>query len=653
MRSIVFVLGALLLALMMAPAFAQSPFADVPTDHWAYNAVNDLAEKGLLEGYPDGMFKGKQALTRYEFAQAIARIMDKLSQMGGIAGPAGPPGPPGAAGSGAGLTPEQQALLDKLAKEFGPELKALRSDLDALTGRVEDLEAMAHPAPKVTVDGSISFRTGVYGTGLGFNDVASTGYPWFAELYEIGEDYLLVAPYGGINVPNLGSFPVSDALKDSFKAGDFMTLKTKVNFNAALSDAVNAKVTLLAGPETNETFNTSAWWDDYSPLSFTGNGIMDTVAVDEAWVKYRTKFVAPVEFTIGKQYFSRGQGLLVDNNQESIKAFKADWTSGDFGWGLTWGMFDREQFWGYTADYPGLPALDMYGAVDPETCGQDNYDVYTLDWKFLPDWKVDGTYLASGFNEEKGWSASLNGKAFGLDLYGEYANLLKWPNGDDFVDNNADGVEDANELPLSDSDTAWLAGLKWGNNFVNLKGEYGEVDAGYAIAFTGGGWSPILAWWGYGMYNDYFNLPLSRLHPNAEVDPHDINWVDRPLFLDPTNIARGWNVNVTFPTLLGEKTPLSISYMTGDAYCEDYLAWLGDGGSTSGNPQPDKWRDADPVLIVKLSRQFTENVGANLIYGRREAENVLSPQDVEVPGTQAFAENDPIQVIRAEVCVSF
>jgi hypothetical protein len=68
--------------------------------------------------------------------------------------------------------------------------------------------------------------------------------------------------------------------------------------------------------------------------------------------------------------------------------------------------------------------------------------------------------------------------------------------------------------------------------------------------------------------------------------------------------------------------------------------------------EPDKWRDADPVWIVKLSRQFSENVSANVIYGRREVDNIMSPQEVPI-FDEEFAEQDPIQVIRAEVCVAF
>ncbi|MBD3173850.1 MAG: hypothetical protein GF320_01615, partial [Armatimonadia bacterium] len=48
---------------------------DVPWDHWAYDAIAELYDAGLLEGYPDGTFKGENNLTRYEFAMALARLL--------------------------------------------------------------------------------------------------------------------------------------------------------------------------------------------------------------------------------------------------------------------------------------------------------------------------------------------------------------------------------------------------------------------------------------------------------------------------------------------------------------------------------------------------------------------------------------------------
>jgi hypothetical protein len=355
-----------------------------------------------------------------------------------------------------------------------------------------------------------------------------------------------------------------------------------------------------------------------------------------------------MDLTVGKQYFSRGQGLLADNDQESIKALRADWNTGDsIAWGAVLGMLDREQFYGGGASSVGIPALwpAAVGQVNPTTSGQDNYHLYYLDWDISDSWGLGANWLDSGFNQEQGWSASLDGKLYGLDFYGEYAQLRAWPDGEDVTPTGLD---------INDSDTAWMGGLVWSNPAVCVTGEYGMVDAGYAFAFTGCGWSVLHPLVGsLGMYTDYFNLPLSALHPNAAVDPHYINWVDRPLFLDPTNIAKGWHVNVTFPKLLGENTPVSVSYMDGDAYEPRYLSWLAQGGPASGIPEPAEWRDADSVWTVKVSRQLSESVSANVLYGRREVDNVMSPQDVMIPGTQAYVEAEPIQVIRGEVCVAF
>lgn len=50
-------------------------FPDVPENHWAYQYVKTLAEKGYLEGYPDGEFKGDRPMTRYEYAAIIYRAL--------------------------------------------------------------------------------------------------------------------------------------------------------------------------------------------------------------------------------------------------------------------------------------------------------------------------------------------------------------------------------------------------------------------------------------------------------------------------------------------------------------------------------------------------------------------------------------------------
>ncbi len=92
-------------------AFAANPFSDVTPDDWAYQAVSDLSDQGVVEGYPDGTFKGERNVTRYEIAQIVARLMAKEDQ----------------------LNAEQQATLNKLAGEYADEL-------DTLGVRVSNLE---------------------------------------------------------------------------------------------------------------------------------------------------------------------------------------------------------------------------------------------------------------------------------------------------------------------------------------------------------------------------------------------------------------------------------------------------------------------------------------------------------------------------------
>ena len=62
-------------------AYAANPFSDVTPDDWAFQAVSDLSAQGVVEGYPDGSFKGERNMTRYELAQIIARLMAKEDQL--------------------------------------------------------------------------------------------------------------------------------------------------------------------------------------------------------------------------------------------------------------------------------------------------------------------------------------------------------------------------------------------------------------------------------------------------------------------------------------------------------------------------------------------------------------------------------------------
>ena len=66
---------------------AAMPFKDVPQDHWAYDAIKELAQRGIIEGYEgkvSNKFKGEKTLTRYEFAQALIKTIQKLEAETGV-----------------------------------------------------------------------------------------------------------------------------------------------------------------------------------------------------------------------------------------------------------------------------------------------------------------------------------------------------------------------------------------------------------------------------------------------------------------------------------------------------------------------------------------------------------------------------------------
>lgn len=71
------VLSVLLVIALAVPA-AAGPFADVPENHWAYEAVKQLAAYGLVIGFPDGEYKGNEPMTRYQMAMVIARLLVSL-----------------------------------------------------------------------------------------------------------------------------------------------------------------------------------------------------------------------------------------------------------------------------------------------------------------------------------------------------------------------------------------------------------------------------------------------------------------------------------------------------------------------------------------------------------------------------------------------
>lgn len=132
----------------------QMSFTDVSPNHWAYSSIKRLYEEySVLGGFPDGTFRGNRNLTRYEFAAAINKVMDRVEEMI-------------AKGGKPGLS---RADLDRLKKEFMTELEDVQTELKRLAKDQQDMQKdlddtkdqidmVKEMLPKVKLTGDAAFR---------------------------------------------------------------------------------------------------------------------------------------------------------------------------------------------------------------------------------------------------------------------------------------------------------------------------------------------------------------------------------------------------------------------------------------------------------------------------------------------------------------
>lgn len=127
------ILGSLLS--VSTTAFAANPFELVPTSNWTYDAIGNLVNTSVFEGYRDINFNKNQTFTRYELATYVAKAMANENK----------------------ASAEQKAIIDKLAVEFKGELTNL-GVYNAATAPAVAPAAITNPLDKVQVSGHYRIR---------------------------------------------------------------------------------------------------------------------------------------------------------------------------------------------------------------------------------------------------------------------------------------------------------------------------------------------------------------------------------------------------------------------------------------------------------------------------------------------------------------
>ncbi len=251
--------AATVLALGIAtPAFAAPlSFPDVPANHWAKDAVETLAAKHILEGYPDGTFKGDRAATRWEVAMVVARLLKQIED-----------------GQSNFATKQDLEAIQRLANSLKDELEALGQRVTKLEGDVSKLDQRVTELERITFYGSAEARfTGQCftntnkGRATNNDGIGGLAVGNFVD-YEHGVGTMDTANMTPLN--NYGMLPVADYTRGvALTNGTGFTMKAVLGLRIRVSDDVDAGAEFAAYSQVGDSV-VDALWGVSAPYSCSG-----------------------------------------------------------------------------------------------------------------------------------------------------------------------------------------------------------------------------------------------------------------------------------------------------------------------------------------------------------------------------------------------
>jgi hypothetical protein len=418
--------------LLAAPAQA-GPFTDVPTDHWAYEAIDMLQSEGIVEGYPDGTFKGNRSFTRYEMAMVVARLYTRLNTQQDLSDY---------------VTDEEfneyKAMVQALMDEFQGDLDEVNNRLDELNGRVDGLEdrvsALENMKDTVTWSGAMRMRVEdiITGQSNGFN--LTPGNPTT------------------IPGPTIGQTPGASAefeqmlyLAADAQPSDYLHVYASMWQISSDLDTPKGDVGATPSPANQSLIIDQAYAvADVNQLLGYDEGI-------DGWLQQ-------AYITVGRQYNRFGAfGLTYDNYFESRPAFFLD--AGDPRWELQF-MVARD----VNATNGGQDGLTVarasYGFGDSNREDTDRIEFA----------RVGLNYLINGVGAEEGWSVDVDTELAG----GEWFPGLKVEWFNSMHDQYGNDTDDTFGADLDQSIIAGLDIYNNGNLTVNARYASVGLPPGYS-----------------------------------------------------------------------------------------------------------------------------------------------------------------------------
>jgi len=280
----------LLVAVMVLSTIVATatPFKDVPFSHWSYDAVNKLAAKGILRGYPDGNFKGNQTVTRYALAMVTAKMLANVEQMLET-------------GIGSNLvTKADLQTLEKLTVEFADELALLGVKVTALE---DDMQVVKEDVSMLKRDVD------------GIKDYMAKGG---MEKVKLSGDML---------VRHTNLITKRDVNNDNVRTESQIRFKFKANIDENITAVARwrlfTKATDINNPSLLPGINAPGVGGAFgNGVGGIGNTTFANGTIDLAYLQIKDMFRFGGDFIFGRNLYSHGHSLLLNNYMDAIRYYK-------------------------------------------------------------------------------------------------------------------------------------------------------------------------------------------------------------------------------------------------------------------------------------------------------------------------------------------
>jgi hypothetical protein len=393
---------------------------------------------------PNGTYMGNKPMTRYEFAVAVARILDKVGGAGGTGatgapGATGPQGPQGEVGPPGQIPDVSQFVkrkeltdaINALRNEFAPELKALGVRVDDLDKRVTDIESRLAKPPKLTITPSMLFRAG-------------------SSNYNLSKAPAILGGQGGDFEDDFFN------TQHQFSYMDFsLRLADRVSDNVTL----NAEIRSLTGNQEDPIGLINNLGSIAGGIGGVG-GVAGVIGLNTNFYLRQANAVVDLnhfKLIAGRQHTKIAQGLLYDNDYLPTDQFQGMFSIGPVNVDAFIGSTNNNlgvapyqlsgpalafAALGGPNGYTGFPSYAGSGGIggignnvrleDSESLVHGSVDLFKIAGKPV---QLGASYLFSGVADQKGWGADLTLPLFNRNVGIEYVNQKQYADG-----TNSDGA---------------------------------------------------------------------------------------------------------------------------------------------------------------------------------------------------------------------